>query len=200
MAERAEELRRERRLQAERREFLRTERRILTTADVMALLMVAATAMTAFATWRTYRISDLVLQISERPFLGVQQVAFERTNTAEPVIVVDFRNFGPIPAEATTITVTASLDGKQIPPRNGEMTDINQGVVSPGVPHFFYVFLQKDEYERSMSGAAQLIVRISMVYKGPALGRTFCLAKKVFYDYHVGGFRPDGGTSECSAS
>lgn len=200
MAERAEELKRERRHDAERRELLRTERRILTAADVMALLMVAATAMTAFATWRTYRISDLILQVSERPFLGVQQVTFERIDTAQPLIVVDFRNFGPIPAEATSITVTALLDGKQIPPRDGEMTDNNQGVVAPGVPHFFYVFLQKDEYQRSVSGAAQLMVQVSMVYKGPALGRTFCLTKKVFYDFHVGGFRPDGGSSECPAS
>lgn len=200
MAERAEELKRERRHDAERRELLRAERRILTAADVMALLMVAATAMTAFATWRTYRISDLILQVSERPFLGVQQVTFERTDTAAPLIVVDFRNFGPIPAETTSIAVTALLDGKQIPPRDGEMTDANQGVVAPGVPHFFYVFLQKDEYQRSVSGAAQLMVQVSMVYRGPALGRTFCLTKKVFYDYHVAGFRPDGGSSECSGS
>jgi hypothetical protein len=200
MAERAEELRRRRRLEAERRELLRTERRILTAADVMALLMVAATAMTAFATWRTYRISDLVLQVSERPFLGVQQVIFERANTAQPIIVVDFRNFGSIPAEATSISVTASLDGKQIPSRDGEMKDYNQGVVSPGVPNFFYLFLQKDEYERSVSGAAQLTVQVSMAYRGPALGRTFCLTKKLFYDYHIGGFRPDGGSSDCSPS
>ena len=40
----------ERRFQAERRELLRTERRILNTADILAILMVAATAMTAFAT------------------------------------------------------------------------------------------------------------------------------------------------------
>ena len=200
MAERGEDGKHEGRIEAERREFLRAERRFLTAADVMALLMVAATAMTAFATWRTYRISDLVLQVVERPFLGVQQVTFERTNTAQPLIVVDFRNFGTIPTDATSITVTAMLDGKQIPPREGEMTDNNQGVVAPGVPHFFYVFLEKDEYERSLSGAAQLIVNVSIIYKGPALGRTFCLTKKLFYDYHVGGFRPDGGSSECSAS
>jgi hypothetical protein len=200
MAERAEELKRERRLEAERREFLRAERRMLTAADVMAVLMVMATAMTAFATWRTYRISDLVLQVSERPFLGVQQVIFERTNTAQPIIVVDFRNFGSVPTDTTSVRVTTLLDGKQIPPRDGEMADSNQGVVTPGVPHFVYVFLQKEEYERSVSGASQLIVQVSMVYKGPALGRTFCLTKKVFYDYHIGVFRPDGGTSECSAS
>jgi len=202
MADRAEDLRQdreERRFQAERRKLLRAERRILNTADMLALLMVAATAMTAFATWRTYRISDLVLQVSERPFLGVQQVNFERADTPNPILVVDFRNFGSIPAEGATIKVVAMLDGKPIPPRDGEMTDMNQGVVSPGVPHYFYVFLTKDEYDRAVSGDARLIVHISMAYKGPALGRTFCLNKKAYYDFHIGNFRPDGGSSDCKA-
>lgn len=199
MAERAEDRRQERRLEAEQRAILRAQRRILTTADVMALLMVAATAMTAFATWRTYRISDLVLQVSERPFLGVQQVNFERVNSAQPVIVVDFRNFGPIPAETATVSVSALLDGKAVPPRKGEMTDSNQGVISPGVPHYLYVFLQPDEYQKAVTGAANLMVLVSIVYKGPALGRTFCLTKKVFYDSNIAAFRPDGGTAQCSA-
>jgi hypothetical protein len=198
MAERTEDSRREVDRETEQRELLRAQRRFLTTTDLMALMMVAATAMTAFATWRTYRISDLVLQVSERPFLGVQQVTFERVNTAQPIIVVDLRNFGAIPAEAATVTVTSSLDGKAIPRRKGEMTDDHQGVVSPGVPHYLYVFLQPDEYQKAVSGAASLTVQVSIVYKGPALGRIFCLTKNVFYDYNVGAFRGGGGSSECS--
>jgi len=198
MADLAEDRRHERHVEAERRELLRAERRLLNTADVMATLMVIATALTAFATWRTYRISDLVLQVSERPFLGVQQVTFERTDSTAPVIVVDFRNFGHVPAENATVHVTAVLDGKEIPVRDGEMTDSNQGVVSPGVPHFFYVFLHPDEYQKSVGGDGRLFVNVSIVYTGPVLGRNFCLNKKVFYDFHVGGFRPDGGSLECT--
>ena len=84
MAERAEEEKHERRIDAQAREILRTERRILTVADFMALMMVAATAFTALATWRTYKVSELIFAISDRPFLGVQRVTFERTDTAEP--------------------------------------------------------------------------------------------------------------------
>src|SRR3984957_11384812 len=119
MAERGEEERSERRRDAQEREILRTERRILTVADFMALMMVAATAFTALATWRTYKVSELIFAISDRPFLGVEKVTFERTDTAEPAIVVDFRNFGSIPADAAIVTGTALLDGTPIPPRDG---------------------------------------------------------------------------------
>ncbi len=81
--ESAEEEKRHRRIETQAREILRTERRILSVADFMALLMVAATTFTALATWRTYKVSELIFAISDRPFLGVQQVTFERVDTAE---------------------------------------------------------------------------------------------------------------------
>lgn len=200
MAEREDDDKHERRIESQARAILRTERRILTVADFMALLMVAATAFAAFATWRTYRVSELIFAISDRPFIGVQQVTFERTDTAEPAIVVDFRNFGPIPADDAIVTVKALLDGKPITPRDGEMSTIDQGVVSPEVPHFFYVFLVQDEYKKAVSGAARLLVRVNIEYKGPALDRQFCYNKKVFYDYHIATFRPAGGSSTCGTT
>jgi hypothetical protein len=198
MEEREEESKTHRRMEAQAREILRTERRILTVADFMALMMVAATAFTALATWRTYKVSELIFAIQDRPFLGVQKVAFERTDTPEPAIVVDFRNFGPIPADDAIIAVTALLDGKSLPPRDGEITAGDQGTVSPGVPHFFFVFLLGDEYKRIVSGAAHLMVRVTMEYKGPALDRRFCYMKKLFYDAHTSTFRPAGGNSTCA--
>jgi hypothetical protein len=197
MAEREEEGKKERRFEAQAREILRTERRILTVADFMALMMVAATAFTALATWRTYKVSELIFAISDRPFIGVQKVSFERTDSELPAIVVDFRNFGPIPADDAIVSVTALLGGKPIPSHDGEMPDGNQGVVSPEVPHFFYVFMLPEEYKKAVSGAARLMVRISIEYKGPALDRRFCYFKKVFYDYHTMTFRPAGGSSTC---
>jgi hypothetical protein len=198
MEERGEEGKSHRRMEAQAREILRTERRILTVADFMALMMVAATAFTALATWRTYKVSELIFAIQDRPFLGVEKVTFERTDSPEPAIVVDFRNFGPIPADGAIVAVTALLEGKPIPPRDGEGTAGDQGTVSPGVPHFFYVFMQSDEYKRVVAGAAHLMVRVSMEYKGPALDRRFCYTKKLFYDSHTGTFRPAGGTSVCT--
>src|ERR1700736_4953634 len=105
MAERGEDGKHEQRIEAQEREILRTERRILTVADFMALLMVAATAFTAIATYRTYQVSELIFAISDRPFIGVQKVSFERTDTEQPAIVIDFRNFGPIPADGAIFRV-----------------------------------------------------------------------------------------------
>ncbi len=198
MAERGEEGKAERRIEAQAREILRTERRILTVADFMALMMVAATAFTALATWRTYKVSELIFAISDRPFLGVDKVTFERTDSPEPVIVVDFRNFGPIPADGAIIAAEALLDGKPIPPHDGEGTASDQGTVSPGVPHFFYLFLNSDEYKRIISGGVHLMVRVSIEYKGPALDRRFCYVKKLFYDSHTSTFRPAGGNANCT--
>jgi len=198
--EEREEGKAERRLAAQAREILRTERRILSIADFMALLMVAATAFTAFATWRTYQVSQLIFAISDRPFLGVEKVTFERTDGPEPAIVVDFRNFGAIPADDAMVTVTALLDGKPVPSRDGEMTTLDQGVVSPQIPHFSYVFLTSDEYKKVVVGTARLMVRVSMQYKGPALERRFCYLKRMFYDYHTTSFRPAGGSSACDNS
>lgn len=198
MAERGEEAKSERRIEAQAREILRTERRILSVADFMALMMVAATLFTAFATWRTYRVSELIFAVADRPFIGVQSVAFERVDTPHPAIVVDLRNFGPIPADDAIVNVTALLEGKPIPPQDGEIPESNQGVVSPQVPHFFYVFMSSDDYTRVVGGAAHLMVRIHVEYKGPALERLYCYMKKVFFDHHTGTFRPAGGTSHCA--
>lgn len=196
MAERGED-NRGRRIEAQAREILRTERRILSVADFMALLMVAATAFTAFATWRTEKVSELIFAIADRPFIGVQKVSFERTDTEHPAIVVDFRNFGPIPADDAIVTVIPLLDGKPIPAHDDEMSVSNQGVVSPGVPHFFYLFLIPEEYKKAVSGAARLMVKINIEYKSPALERRYCYLQKLFYDFHTGTFRHAGGTTHC---
>jgi hypothetical protein len=197
MAERGQDGKREQRIEAQEREILRTERHILTVADFMALLMVAATAFSAVATWRTYQVSELIFAVSDRPFIGVQQASFERTDTEQPAIVIEFRNFGPIPADDAILTVIPLFDGKPIPPRAGEMSARNQGVVSPGVPHFFYVFLIPEEYKKALSGAARLLLQLSVEYKGPALGRRYCYHENVAYDYRTGTFRAAGGSSHC---
>jgi len=163
----------------------------------MALLMVAATAFSAIATWRTYQVSELIFAVSDRPFIGVQQASFERTDSAQPAIAIEFRNFGPIPADDAVLTVIPLLDGKPIPPRESEMSARNQGVVSPGVPHFFYVFLIPEEYKKAISGAARLMLQLSVEYKGPALRRHYCYRENVAYDYRTATFRAAGGTSRC---
>lgn len=194
---RAQEDSRERRLEAQEREILRTERRILTIADFIALLMVAATAFSAFATWRTEQMSELMFATADRPIIGVEKVTFERVDTEEPAIVVDFRNFGPVPADGAVIRVMPLLDGKPIALHEGETSDADQGVVSPSVPHFLYKFMRLDEYHRAVSGTSRLMVRIRVDYQGPGRRRRYCYDEKALYDSHLGLFRSAGGTTSC---
>jgi len=87
------------------REIIKSERTILVRlgqavklADFMAILMVLATFFSAYATWRTALVTSTIFAVADRPFLGVQQVTFERTDAQHPTIAVNFRNFGSIQA------------------------------------------------------------------------------------------------------
>lgn len=100
-------------------EILATERfqfakltQIVRLADFMALLMVLATFFSAYATWRTSQVTSLIFAIANRPYLGVQQVTFEAVDTQRPTIVINFRNFGSIPALDAIVSVHAVVDGK----------------------------------------------------------------------------------------
>src|SRR5579863_6046192 len=83
-------------------------------ADFMAILMVLATFFSAYATWRTAKVTSTIFAVADRPFLGVQQVAFEGTDPAHPKIVVGFRNFGSIPALDAIVSAHAVVDGKMV--------------------------------------------------------------------------------------
>src|SRR5579863_1064890 len=99
------------------REIIRTERSLLARmgqvvklADFMALLMVLATFFSAYATWRTALVTSAIFAVADRPFLGVQQVTFEGTDTSHPQILVNFRNFGNIPALDAIVSAHAVID------------------------------------------------------------------------------------------
>jgi hypothetical protein len=192
----------DRRIEEQGRELLLAEkrtRRLINVTDLMAVLMVAATAFSALAAWRTAQVAQLIFAVSDRPFIGVQQVAFERADTEQPAIVVDFRNFGAIAAEGAIVKVQALLDGKPVPPRDGEMTMSDQGIVSPDVPHFFYVFLLSEEYKKVLAGASRLMVQVTVKYKGPEQRRQYCYFEKLFYDSYSASFRHAGGTDRCGS-
>src|SRR6266849_3870448 len=59
------------------RSLIRRFSEALRFADFMALLMVAATAFSAFATWRTAQVTNLLFSIAERPYIGVQRTTFD---------------------------------------------------------------------------------------------------------------------------
>ncbi len=170
--------------------------RILRFADFMALLMVAATAFSAYATWRTAQVTSHIFALEERPFLGVETVRFEEGDTPNPRAVVEYRNFGKIPASGAIITVVALIDGKRLADSPNEMTSVSAGVLSPGVPHYFYTYLPSDTYKTIVSGKSSLMLHIRAEYKGPG-GSPFCYAEKMAFDYRSGGFRPVGGSDRC---
>jgi len=90
-----EELQRE--IEIEHAEHLRVWR-ALGFADFMAVLMVVVTGFSAYATWRTAQVTSMVFATSDRPFVEVAKVEFEDTHSPAPYVVVNYRNFGRIPA------------------------------------------------------------------------------------------------------
>lgn len=195
----AAEIPAEERLTAAEKSLMRRLTGVLRFADFMALLMVAATAFSAYAAWRTAQVTSRIFALDERPFIGIQGVAFEQGGTANPRAVVEYRNFGKIPASAAIITVITRVDGKRIADAPNEMSSISAGVLSPGVPHFFYSYLSPDVYKSVIVGKSSLMLDTRAEYEGFS-GETFCYTERVVFDYRAAGFRPAGGTDRCSRS
>jgi hypothetical protein len=172
--------------------------RILRFADLMALMMVAATAFAGYAAWRTAQIAELIFAVSARPYLGVEQVSFDTSKPDHPEIVVQFRNFGQIPASETIVGVRASLDGKLLHSPRDAVTAIKAGIVSPTVPHYFYAPIAAEAYRSAVNGSARLMVRIKMQYKGPQAGVDYCYSEELLYYHNAADFRLSGGTARCA--
>jgi hypothetical protein len=172
---------------------------VLRFADFMALLMVAATAFSAYAAWRTAQVTSHIFALEERPFIGIEGVTFEQGDTSNPRAVVEYRNFGKIPASGAIIAVVALADGKRIGDMPNEMSSILAGVLSPGVPHFFYTYFPVNTYKSIVTGKASLMLHVRAEYKG-AGGEPYCYTERVIFDYRSAGFRPAGGTDRCNES
>jgi hypothetical protein len=179
--------------------LLRRLAEVLRFADFMALLMVAATAFSAYAAWRTAQVTSHIFALEERPFVGLERVTFEQGDTPNPRAVVEYRNFGKIPASGAIVTVVALADGKRVAAVPNEMSSISAGVLSPGVPHFFYTYFPVETYKSVLAGKMSLMLHVRAEYKG-AGGEPFCDAERVVFDYRSAGFRPAGGTDRCQQS
>jgi hypothetical protein len=181
------------------RSLMRRLTEVLRFADFMALLMVAATAFSAYAAWRTAQVTSHIFALEERPFVGIEHAIFEQGDTANPRVVVEYRNFGKIPASGAIVTVVALADGKRVAGSSNDMSSISAGVLSPGVPHFFYSYLPAAIYKAIIAGTSSLMLDVHAEYKGPG-GEAFCYAERVVFDYRSAGFRPIGGTDRCRKS
>lgn len=197
-AELERELARERKLERSERSQLIGARRAIRLADFMAILMVIATGFSAYAAWRTAQVTRMVFAVSDRPFMGVESVAFEEP--ASPRVVVAFKNFGRIPAIDAFVSVHSVIDGKLVKSTGDDMTTMDTGVLSPGVEHYFYNYISADLYQAVMSGKSKMQVHVRILYKGPAQAEEFCYFGRLFYDQHSATFRAGGGSDRCSGT
>lgn len=191
---------------AQRQQLTSAERSLITRltgvlrfADFMALLMVAATGFSAYATWRTAQVTSHIFALEERPFLGLQGVTFEQGDSPNPRAVVEYRNYGKIPASRAIISVVALVDGKPLKDMPNEMSSMLAGVLSPGVPHFFYTYFPVDAYKSIIAGKSSLMLHMQAEYKG-AGSEPYCYSERVVFDYRAAGFRPAGGSDRCRQS
>lgn len=190
-----EELERERRW--ERAESRRVSHAIGLT-DLLAVLMVAATGFSAFATWRTAQVTSLVFAVSDRPFMGVAKMDFEATDSPDPHLTVVYKNFGRIPAADGLVSVDAWIDGKPAPdPFPGAMDVHESGGIPPDVDHFFYRYFTADSYKDVVSGKSRLRVEVRIDYTGLAPNTQYCDSKRFVYDYRTATFRHAGGSNKC---
>src|SRR5258708_1020447 len=95
------------------RSLVRRLSREIRFADFMALMMVAATAFSAFATWQTARIAGRIFAVSERPYVGIERLAFDLINARDARIMIDFRNFGSVSGHDAVARFTLLVDGRR---------------------------------------------------------------------------------------
>jgi hypothetical protein len=76
------------------RTFLRTIISALEITDLIALMMVFATALSAYATWRTEQVTNQILLISQRPYIGLESIKL--VGNTNPKVVEELRNFGNV--------------------------------------------------------------------------------------------------------
>src|SRR5712692_7754796 len=76
--------------------------------DLIALTMVLATALSAYATWRTEQVTNQILLISQRPYIGLESINL--VGNTNPKVVEDLRNFGTVQAEQTRVSIVLRVN------------------------------------------------------------------------------------------
>jgi hypothetical protein len=191
-SERASEIR-----GAATRKLLRTVTSALQITDLIALMMVFATALSAYATWKTAELTNEILLTSQRPYIGVESVNL--IDAASPKVVADVRNFGSVQAEHAVIGIVLRVDGKTLPLDSEPQQQRAPVVLSPAVPHRFYRHISSDTYRDAVQGKANLVVEIQVRYRGPR-GDEHCYMTRDSYDPIDDVFYPLGGSLSCDQS
>jgi hypothetical protein len=179
---------------AAERSLVRRLSRAIRFADFMAALMVAATAFSALATWRTASIAKAIYLASERAYVGVEGVWIDGTRSDDPRVEVDFRNFGNVAAQEVKLTRRLKLDGVVV---KDSAQILNAGILSPTTPHRLHLHLPANSYTAVTSGKATLTVEIAASFFSAQ--RQLCYLQRFTYVEHENEFLVDGGTTDCTA-
>lgn len=179
---------------AERRRLAR----VLRFTDLIALLLVFVTGFQAFAAWRIYLVTNQMLQVSDRPYVGVQHVSLDLSDPQIPKVVVEYRNYGQVAAEDAALELSVTVDGRPTTgPRHDE--NIQLGVLSPSVAHFLYSLLPVTDTHAILEGKSALGATVKFSYTD-ALGASFCYAMRFHYDRYLKAFQAAGGSTRCEVA
>ena len=175
------------------RSILRGIAQAMGLGEAMAALMVVATGLSAYATWRTASIANAIYHVGDRPYLGVQDLRLDRTAGKNPRILVEYRNLGDVQAYDVVITKDLMIDDH---PVAADTRTLNIGIDSPKVPHFFALELSPQSYEAIVAGRSTATVQVNAKYSGPD-GGVHCYLERFRYDKDTATFEPIGGTPRC---
>jgi hypothetical protein len=179
--------------------------------DFMTALMVAVTAFSAFATWKTAKVTNLLFNVAERPYIGVLDVRLERPGVTldsaersaltgqkdnDAHVIVDCRNFGHVQASDGVARVRVLIDGRLLPHQEGSLSTNNMGIISPDVPHLLYRFIPLEIFKAVLAGKSRMVVHVMVNYRGPA-GQAFCYNELMTYEPHSDRFIASGGNDRC---
>jgi hypothetical protein len=175
------------------RKLLKRIASALEITDLIALMMVLVTALSAYATWKTAQVTNEILLTSQRPYIGIESVNF-----ANGTIVADLRNFGTVQAEDALISIVLKVNGKDVSGHSEPQQQEAPIVLSPWVPHPFYRHLTADTYRDAAQGKTNLVVEIRVRYRGPR-GDEHCYLTRHSYDYLDRVFYSSGGSLSCES-
>jgi hypothetical protein len=75
--------------------------------DLLALMMVFATALSTYSTWRTQQVTNQIVLISLRPYIGLESIKF--VGITNPRVVEGLRNFSTVQAEQTRVSIALGV-------------------------------------------------------------------------------------------
>ncbi|HLW71202.1 MAG TPA: hypothetical protein VKS22_11345 [Candidatus Binataceae bacterium] len=167
----------------------------LNLADFMAVLMVAATAFSAFATWRTASIANAIYAAAERAYFGLESTTLDASRPGHPRVVIDYRNLGDVSATNLKIIWRLIIDGEEV---KSTTKIITPGILSPGTQHLFRMPIPPAAYASIVAGKSSLEVQIAAAYNN-LRGNPLCYMAKLVYDAEEKDFDITNGTLDCAA-